>query len=229
MKETVGEQTLEEIQARLQALLNAEQLDQDIDPVQGPDEQEMPETSLESAVEELPTAEAESNEDKAAEAQEYTQARFELLPTPPDSPPSSFLTQIGIQTSQEKDQAIGSGDDLCVLNQAFYAGSMAVPIAKKEGELMSKATRSRCIRGKAKPKCETQKGQTNLIPNRQNYHRRNLPPAPSSHGSLIGHRFEEEFRQAQSDHLESHKQISSWTEISSRDSRIQDSQILDCI
>ncbi|KAF4416440.1 putative retrotransposon hobase, partial [Fusarium acutatum] len=100
----------------LQALLNSEQLDQVMDPVQGPDEQEMTETSLENAVEELPTGEAEPEEGEAAEAQEYTQSHFEVLPTPPNSPPSSFLTQIGIQTSQEKDQAIGSEANLYILN-----------------------------------------------------------------------------------------------------------------
>ncbi|KAF4415202.1 retrotransposon hobase, partial [Fusarium acutatum] len=67
MREITAEQTLEEIQSRLQALLNSEQLDQVMDPVQGPDEQEMTETSLENAVEELPTGEAEPEEGEAAE------------------------------------------------------------------------------------------------------------------------------------------------------------------
>ncbi|KAI8659271.1 hypothetical protein NCS56_01144000 [Fusarium sp. Ph1] len=229
MRDTIGEQTLEEIQQRLQALLSTQQVDQVMDPVQSPDEQEMPDSSLESLIEDLPNAETESTEDTQVNDSKYTQARFEILPTPPESPFSSFLAQIGSQTSQSQDEVRRSKEDLLILNQAFYAGTMAVPIARKENELVSKATRSRCIRGKLKPKCETQMTQTHLKPDRQAYHRKNLPPAPSSHGSLIGHRFEAEFKQAQRDHLESHRQMSSWTEIARCDPRIRNSQILDCM
>ncbi|KAI8682578.1 hypothetical protein NCS56_00381000 [Fusarium sp. Ph1] len=41
--------------------------------------------------------------------------------------------------------------------------------------------------------------------------------------------FEAEFKQAQRDHLESHRQMSSWTEIARCDPRIRNSQILDCM
>lgn len=225
MKQTIGEQTLEEIQARLQALLSTEQLDQVIDTVQGPDEQETLEMNLESPIGNLPTEETEAEDEQGVDDSKYTQTRFELLPTPPESPPSSFLAQLGVQFEYK---AKGS-DDLLILNQAFYAGTLAVPVARKEDAVLSKATRSRCIRGRLKPKCEEQTRQTQLIPDRQKYHRKNLPSAPSSHGSLIGHRFEAEFKQAQKDHLESHKQMSSWTEISRCDPKVRSSEILDCM
>ncbi|KAF4435725.1 putative retrotransposon HobS hobase [Fusarium austroafricanum] len=228
MRETIGEYTLEEIQARLTALLSSEQLDQVMDPVQGPDEQDSTETSLETLIEDLPTEQVEPEEEQDFNSEKYTQLRFELLPTPPESPPSSFLAQIGIQTSHNLDKAKTSEKDLLVVNQAFNAGLMTVSIAKMEGKLISKAMRSRYICGRLKPKCEPQLTQTNLEPDRHKNHRRNLPPAPSSYGGLEGHRFEVEFKRAQEDHLESHKQMSSWTEISRSDPRIGSSQILDC-
>ncbi|KAL9572097.1 hypothetical protein ACKAV7_003814 [Fusarium commune] len=229
IKQTIGEQTLEELQQRLQALLSSEQIDQVSDPVQSLDEEDLLETHLQSSIEDLPTEEAESENEGSATPTKYTQARFELLPTPPESPPSSFFAEIGIQISQGKGARKRVEEDLFILNQAFNAGLMAVPIAKKEGKLISKATRSRYMSGRLKPKCEAQMTQKNLTPDRQKYHRRNLPPAPSSHGSLAGHRFEAEFRKAQKDHLESHKQMESWTEIARRDSRVGNSEVLDCM
>ncbi|KLP04001.1 Uncharacterized protein LW94_14520 [Fusarium fujikuroi] len=224
--ETIGEETLEELQVRLQSLMNTEQIDQVLEPVQGPDELESQESTLENLIDDLPTEEAEPTEDQEDDGTKYTQARFELLPTPPESPFSSFLAQIGIQSPARKE---GLDVDLKILNQAFNAGTMAVPIAKQEGKLITKATRSRYIRGRLKPRWEAQKSHMNLVPDKERLHRRNLPPAPSSFGSLTGHRFEEEFKQAQKDHLESHKQMRSWSEISRLDPRIGDSQVLDCM
>ncbi|KAG5809387.1 hypothetical protein H9Q74_014263 [Fusarium xylarioides] len=226
MKETIGEQTLEEIQARMHSLMTSEGLDQVMDPVQGPDEQENADSTLENLIEDLPTEEADPTEERESDDAKYTQVRFELLPTPPESPYSSFLAQIGVQLSVN---AEGLKEDLLVFNQAFNAGTMASPIAKHKGKLVTKATRSRYIRGRLKPRCEAPRARTNLIPDREEFHRRNLPQAPSSHGSLSGHRFEEKFRQAQRDHLESHKQMGSWLEISKLDSRIGGSQVLDCM
>lgn len=227
MRQMIGQETLEEIQIRLKTLLGPEQLDQVMEPVQGPDEQETLEMNLESLIEDLPTEQTASNNDQGSESPKYTQARFKFFPTPPESPSSSFLAQIGIQTCQSNE--VLSKEDLLTLNQAFYAGTQAVPIARKEDALVSKATRSRYICGRLKPKCEEQTGRTQLVPDRQRYHRKNLPPAPSSHGSLKDHRFEAEFKQAQKDHLESHKQMGSWSEMSSRDPRVRSSEILDCM
>jgi len=40
-------------------------------------------------------------------------------------------------------------------------------------------------------------------------HKRNLPPAPKTIRDLAGHPYEAEFRKAQLNHLESHRQIQS--------------------
>ena len=47
-------------------------------------------------------------------------------------------------------------------------------------------------------------------------HKRNLPPAPKTIRDLRGHQYEAEFRKAQLDHLESHRQMQSWYEVERR-------------
>ncbi|RFN41883.1 putative retrotransposon hobs hobase [Fusarium flagelliforme] len=223
MKETIGEQTLEEIQGRLETLMSAEKLDQVMNPLQGSDELENPELNFESQIEDLPTESEARKEPQTSKESEYTQMRFEPIPTPPESPSASFLAHIGLYPGHVPEQ------DLLALNQAFYAGQMAVPIAKAKDGVLTKAKRSRYIRGKLKLRDEAQSSQTTFVPERQNYHRRNLPKAPSSYGSLSGHRFEKEFKQAQIDHLKSHNQMGSWSEIARCDLRVRNAQILDCM
>ena len=52
-------------------------------------------------------------------------------------------------------------------------------------------------------------------------HKRNLPPAPKTIRDLAGHPYEAEFRKAQLDHLESHRQIQSWYEVEKRHAKGQ--------
>ncbi|KPA42519.1 retrotransposon hobase [Fusarium langsethiae] len=146
MKDTIGEQTLEEIQGRLETLLAAEKLDQVMDPLQGPDELETPELNFESQIEDLPTESEAPNEPQTSKEAEYTQLRFEPIPTPPESPSASFLAHIGLHPGHIPEQ------DLLAINQAFYAGQMIVPIAKAKDGVLTKAKRSRYIRGKLKPR-----------------------------------------------------------------------------
>lgn len=84
--------------------------------MQSPDEQEMPELSLESLIKDLPTTKTESIEDTQVNNSKYTQARFKLLPTPSESLFLSFLTQIRSQTSQNQDKVRRSKDNLLILN-----------------------------------------------------------------------------------------------------------------
>ncbi|KAF7558077.1 hypothetical protein G7046_g5886 [Stylonectria norvegica] len=113
--------------------------------------------------------------------------------------------------------------------QAFYAGTIAVPLGKNGKTILTKATRNRFGRGRLKPKSEDQTAELNLEPTKHKYHQKNLPPAPSSHGSLQGHKFEDKFKEAEKSHLESHQEMESWIEISRTDSRIRNSQVLDCM
>jgi hypothetical protein len=231
MKETIGEQTLEEIQQRLQNMIIAQEdsLEQVVTPVNGQDEFEINGSDLETAVEDLPVESEEQEEEQQAEEPKYTEARFALLPTPPESPASSFLASSIELGGQRLDRARISGREACAINQAFYAGTLSSPIGKSDQKLITKAERRRLVSGKSKPKDEPRTQQTNLESARAGYHQGSLPPVPTSHYSLKGHRFEKEFIQAEKDHLQSHEQMGSWIEIPSCDPRIRNSQVLDCM
>ncbi|KAF7543720.1 hypothetical protein G7046_g9943 [Stylonectria norvegica] len=304
LRETIGEATLEEIQARIQALIIAEQVDQVSGPIEGEDELETHESEDQYMI--LEDFNSEPQEEVQAEQEEtqvesdkYTSFRFEPLPTPPESPASSFLASSIELGGRIGNDPLWKGEK--EMHQAFFAGTMAVPIGRNGKTILTKATRNRCVRGKLKPMSETgkaelrreidrqeersekqsqeksspqqhnpndrsqrlqskgnpndrsqrlqSKGKTkrrdkqrkqksqnesqnphsHLEPTKQKYHRRYLPKAPGSHGSLEGHRFEKEFKEAEKVHLESHRQMNSWIEISRRDPRIRNSQILDCM
>ena len=50
-------------------------------------------------------------------------------------------------------------------------------------------------------------------------HKRNLPPEPKTIRDLKNHPFEAEFRKAQRDHLESHRQLQSFYEVDRKHAR----------
>ncbi len=52
-------------------------------------------------------------------------------------------------------------------------------------------------------------------------HKRNLPPAPKTIRDLKGHPYEKEFRQAQLDHLDSHRQMQSFYEVDKKHAKGQ--------
>lgn len=60
-------------------------------------------------------------------------------------------------------------------------------------------------------------------------HRSALPPAPMKHQDLIGHPLENLFQKAEEIHLQSHKEMRSWTEIRAKDPRTFDQQVLGCM
>ena len=59
-------------------------------------------------------------------------------------------------------------------------------------------------------------------------YRKDLPPLPTRHHELEDHLFGHLFKQAELDHLQSHKEMKSWVEVS-RSSLQKKMQILDCM
>jgi len=232
IRETIGETTLEEIQARLEALLKSEQVDQVLEPAGTEDEPEVRDMILDDLIEDGTTDEEQGDVDKQDERYKYTSLRFEPLPTPPESPAASFLAcsiEPG-KSDHEGSLSLGRMDyDAMPMHQAFCAGRLAVPVGKHGKTVLTKGTQRRVGRSKSKPYDEVQMAKTNLLGSKQDYHRRNLPEVPGSHGRLNGHRFEKQFREAEKTHLESHRKMESWIEISRRDPRVRNSQILDCM
>jgi hypothetical protein len=228
MRETIGEQTLEEIQERLQSILQSQQIDQVIEPTQQEDELETEETNLEQPIDDLDTGGEPQEEEGLTEDHKYLTYRFAPLLTPPKSPAATLLIN-SIESGGQLQSLKPSGNPSIELNQAFCAASLIVPLVKSQNEVLTKAIRNRFARGKSKPKIEAQTSQNPLVPQGQAYHRKQLPAATDTPRDLQGHKFEREFKQAEIDHLESHRQMKTWIEISRFDSRVRDSQILDCM
>ena len=63
----------------------------------------------------------------------------------------------------------------------------------------------------------------------QRIHRRDLPPEPQRHEDLQTHILGEAFKQAELDHLSSHAQMQTWSEVAKSDPMMKDHQILDCM
>ncbi|KAJ3454849.1 hypothetical protein MRS44_013449 [Fusarium solani] len=68
-----------------------------------------------------------------------------------------------------------------------------------------------------------------LLKDPKSLHRRQMPPLPRSHADLETHLLGNLFKEAEANHLRSHDEMRSWTEISRQDLRARGNQILDCM
>lgn len=78
--------------------------------------------------------------------------------------------------------------------------------------------------GKTLPKTVIERRMRHKMP----IYRRDLPEPPKRHEDLADHPMGSWFEQAEQEHLQSHAEMRSWTEIGSKDSRIKGHKILDC-
>jgi hypothetical protein len=60
-------------------------------------------------------------------------------------------------------------------------------------------------------------------------HRSSLPDPPTRSDQLKGHCYEKEFQQAERDHLQSHRDMNSWTQVRAKPIKLSSHQILDCM
>ncbi|KAM4067972.1 GAG-pre-integrase domain-containing protein [Hirsutella rhossiliensis] len=162
--------------------------------------------------------------------EKYTEARFELLPTPPQTPPAALLAA-SIQMIQDPfvERKIQdrpwwqeSHDDLTMpeTSQSLTDGhqdglspswTVANPISKDKTS------------GKPRDKAYLER----LIFKKQ-IDRKDLPPLPKSHHDLKTHTFRYMFEQAERDHLQSHQKMGSWKEVA-LNTISNGTQILDCM
>ncbi|KAI0814267.1 hypothetical protein GGR55DRAFT_701941 [Xylaria sp. FL0064] len=127
----------------------------------------------------------------------YTTSKFVLLPLLPSSPPSALLCHI-IQNGKEAPQ--NPLEDLGLRNleswkAAFLAGLKALLIERSRVRTLDRAGVERALR----------KGKQ--------LHQRFLEDAPKRREELANHSMGHLFEQAEKDHLKSHQQMRSWTEI----------------
>ncbi|KAG6999890.1 Retrovirus-related Pol polyprotein from transposon TNT [Fusarium oxysporum f. sp. conglutinans] len=133
----------------------------------------------------------------------YTTAKFVPFPTPPESPPSALLVH-SIQTLHQGVQPTIETDEgiTTVPWQAAFLAGAKTPL---------QTSIERALRQGMK------------------MHRSNLPPPPRKHQDLIDHPFGKLFQKAEEDHLQSHKEMKSWTEIRAKDPRASEQQVLGCM
>jgi len=148
----------------------------------------------------------------AADPQGYHQGRKIIngYPTPPTTPPPVALLARLMAGNQPKLNEQASPTTV-PWAAAFMAGTQAGRIGKYQGEDVDKAKMMRMLAKGQKP------------------HRSQLPPPPTLRTKLEDHPMGELFREAERDHLASHRTMKSWSEIPLKDIRLTGQQILDCM
>ncbi|KAG6240118.1 hypothetical protein E4U25_008408 [Claviceps purpurea] len=115
---------------------------------------------------------------------------------------------------------------------AFMAGTQAGNVGQFEGDGVDKAQKKKLLAtGIEKFKGEKfdEKEQKETLAAGKKNHRSELPPLPTQKTNLEKHPMGAHFKQAELDHLASHRQMKSWTEVSHPSVKRKGSQILDCM
>jgi hypothetical protein len=179
-------------------------------------------------------------------AYKHTEARFEPIPTPPPSPPAALLAAVmtgsartgvprwgwelgGAEGAHEQGVAVqhsafhASGDLLGetpsrrawvpptdAWKGAFYAGMKSTVVQDQQGRHLTRQAVERRLR------------------NGIRIRRIELPKPPKHHLDLDWHPMGALFKMAEIEHLKSHEEMRSWTEISRKDPQAKGHKILNC-
>ena len=191
--------------------------------------------------------ECESGAPGPVGSQLYTTARFELLPTPPPSPPAALLTAVmtgSVYPTRGSHHVEGLPGDAwstsevenAIQHSAFHARALCGDIPTGRAKMNytdvwkgafyagTKATVVKAEHGRPVTRAVFQRLQRLG----KRFHRRDMPEPPQRHSELAEHPCGELFAQAEADHLQGHAEMRSWTEISSRDERVRGHKVLDC-
>jgi hypothetical protein len=154
-----------------------------------------------------------------------------LTPDQSPSPPAALLVAaIRESASAVEESEAREPESPCPVNPvfscwrtAFNAGRLVARYRTTDGETVSKARLVRKAIGARGPNSENLSRGGNLAPP----HQRDLPPPPKTHKDLMGHPYEQEFREAEKVHLQSHEELRTWR-VMSKDNANQ-RQVLDCM
>ena len=136
----------------------------------------------------------------------------EVYPTPEQTPPVALLAYSIRQTQEPICQAsTQTSQDNGVWQAAFNAGRLSAPIGTIDGKTLDKAQLHRRLLNGYKPM------------------RSELPPVPKRHSELASHPFGDLFIQAELQHLQTHKDMNSWTEIDKSDPQARGEQVIQCM
>ena len=160
----------------------------------------------------------------------YTTARFEFLPTPPESPPSAMFAAC---FTTYKDAPRRRLADPQPWERKFLAALSAVRVPHANGASSRLVDRYRCMRqsmvsSKRKNEWLTHAEVRERIQKNQSIHESELEPPPRGFHGYDRHTMREEFRDAEMEHLASHTQTHTWDVVKNKDVP-QDMQVLDCM
>jgi hypothetical protein len=131
-------------------------------------------------------------------------------PTPPTTPPpAALLARLMAGDQQSLTQQASS--TTIPWAAAFMAGTQAGHVGKYRGEVIDKAKMMRMLAKGLKP------------------YQSQLPPLPTCCTKLEDHPMGELFQEAEREHLASHQQMRSWSEIPLKSIKLTGQQILDCM
>ena len=155
--------------------------------------------------------------------------KTDFLPTPPESPPAAFLATMAAVAPSIPHAAMASaaaaptipGTPDTAWQAEFLAGMKRNTVAQLEGKDMTRERMEQQTpinRSNALNKFQEKTGnraslQRTLADPKAHIHRRDLPPPPARNEDVAGHDLAPQFRQAQLDHLASHKEMKSWEEV----------------
>lgn len=164
---------------------------------------------------EIPDGTEDQLQADADDQSKNSDARSRPYPTPVSLPPSALLAMSvreGVcETHDEKFKHDPAKEPIEVWKSAFVAGCQATPIGILADKVIDKAKFHR------------------LMKNPLNLHRRDMPSLPRSHRDLAGHPMGSLFDTAEKEHLRSHQEMQSWTEVPKGDVRARGKHIFDCM
>lgn len=141
--------------------------------------------------------------------------RSRPYPTPVSLPPTALLAMVLREvTGDSQEECFKHWDahgPIEVWKAAFVAGRHASLRGAINGKLIDKAKFQR------------------LLKDPRRLHRKDMPPLPRSHRELSNHPMGSLFEKAEMEHLSSHNEMMSWSEIARRDPQAKGKQILDCM
>jgi hypothetical protein len=170
-----------------------------------------------------------TSESQPAPQGPYTKARFELLPTPPDSPPSALMAAAFCSVEPSS----GEKRDIQPWERKFLAGLSAVPTqptSSGQARLTDRYRKQRHHAFFADTQMPTLTREQIRERLRQGIpiHIRELPSPPSPFHDYTNHPFREEFKEAELAHLASHAKSNTWDQVPTA-SISHNTQILDCM
>ncbi|KAF5669761.1 retrotransposon hobase [Fusarium circinatum] len=190
---------------------------------------------------EFRSTEADDSAKDGEPSEQYTQFRFEVLPTPPESPLSGFLHVLARDLDVKRgDKTVSrtlaetQASNRIPFNAAFLAGTLQHKIhvgtrrktqGRKSQESLANSENSpkggslpQPLNQSSAGKRESQRDRTSSALGEEKgpsvgTHWKLLERLPSSHTNIKSHPYRDAIQRAEEAHLESHKLSRSWTEV----------------